>query len=552
MSLLRLLDDQNSSRVIIASDAVSKGVRSMRKNGILMTWVSSISVGMRLALSFGFLGLSVALLGTMVWFTGQTTTSQSRALIDELLPIERSVREWRTYSIKLGEMTLRASTSQDVFPLTVEISKLSQTSNELVQDLVARVQGSSKRDAFSSTMESAMGVMTQYLTLRDQLVQDALEGKIISQRQKSEHEQALTDYMKALDEMLILSERLAREAGVQMIAGSQRSQSVSAIAVFFVLLLSALSGWFIRRSIVHPLAVASSAVSQVASGDLTVSVNVHGRDELGQMMTALNQMVASLHHVVSEVRDVAESIHVASSEVASGNLDLSTRTEQAAGNLQETASSLEQLSRMVKNNASNAQQAHDLVNEASAVALEGGEIVRQVVSTMDTIQQSSKRISEIVGIIDGIAFQTNILALNAAVEAARAGEQGRGFAVVASEVRNLASRSANAAKEIKQLIEGSVSNVRTGASLVNTAGTTMNDIVDRVSKVQAIMGEVNAATRQQSQEIGQVVRSVSFLDEMTQQNAALVEQGSAAAMSLKEQASRLHAEMDSFMLNAAR
>lgn len=514
------------------------------------TWLADMSVGQRLAWSFGLLGLAVALLGATTWLTGQNTTAQSQALLGEQLPLERSVREWRTHSIQLGEKALRASLSEDVFPLTMEIARQVEAEDGLVQDILDRVTQSSGLRAAQVTLDEALGQRRAYVALRDQLVQDALDGKIISQRQRSEHEAALSSYLQALERMLEQSEQLALEAGAQMMSGSERAQWISGLAVSVVLLLAALFGVLLRRSIVKPLTMASEAVAQVARGDLTVRVAVQGRDELGQTMLALNRMVESLRHVVSEVRNAATSIHAASSDVASGNLDLSNRTEQAASSLEETAASLEQLAITIRNNAANAKQAHTLVSEASTVAAEGGKLVGQVVTTMDDIQGSSRRIAEIVGIIDSIAFQTNILALNAAVEAARAGEQGRGFAVVASEVRQLASRSAQAAKEIKQLIGNSVDRIGVGAELVSAAGVTMKDIVERVASIQGLMREVHEATQQQSAEISQLSQAVSGLDQMTQQNAALVEQSSAAATSLSEQASRLQTGIAAFKLYA--
>ena len=510
--------------------------------------LSDLSVGLKLGLSFGLLGMAVGLLGAATWMTGRTTASQAQTLIDEQLPIERSVREWRTQSIRLGEMALRATTSSDVFPLSMEITRRIESGQSLVDEIVSRVQTSSDEAEMAGTLEKALSSRRQYAQKRDKLVQDALEGKIISQLQMKQHEEALEVYLAAIDEMLALSEQAARQAADVTMSKAQRAQWISVAAVVLVISVAALLGWLLRRSIVIPLGLASKTVAQVAAGDLTARVDVNRGDEFGQMMDALNRMVDSLHHVVSEVRDAAESIHVASSEVATGNRDMSMRTEQAAGNLEETAASLEQLTDMVRSNAENTQLAHDLVNDASCTASEGGSVVGQLVTTMDDIQQSSRRISEIVGIIDSIAAQTNILALNAAVEAARAGEQGRGFAVVATEVRNLASRSANAAKEIERLIASNVSKIGVGADLVVIAGSNMEGIVERVAKIQTLMGEVSKATHQQSHEIEQVANAISMLDQMTQQNAALVEQGTAAAQSLKDQATRLHNEMESFRL----
>lgn len=515
------------------------------------SWWSSLSVGLKLGLSFGLLGLAVGLLGAATWTAGQNITSQGQILVGEQLPIERSVREWRTQSIQLGEMALRTTSSSDVFPLTMAISRLVEQEKALVEDITSRVQVSAGRLEMASTLESALSSRASYAVKRDQLVEDALEGKLVSQRQKSEHEEALQAYLRAIDDMLGVSERAAQQAADVTMANARRAQWVSVWAVVLVIAVAACLGWLLRRSILVPLSAASHAVFQVAEGDLTTHVEVDRNDEFGQVMNALNGMVQSLHHVVTEVRDAAESIHVASTEVAAGNMDLSTRTEQAAGNLEETAASLEQLTGMVRVNAENTRLAHDLVNDASRAAADGGQVVGDVVVNMNGIQKSSQRIAEIVEIIDAIASQTNILALNAAVEAARAGEQGRGFAVVAIEVRNLASRSSEAAKEIERLIESSVKQVAAGARLAQQAGSTMSGIVDRVKGIQALMGEISAATQRQSEEIDQVAHAVSLLDEMTQQNAALVEQGTAAAQSLKDQATRLHGEMESFRLHEA-
>ena len=293
-------------------------------------------------------------------------------------------------------------------------------------------------------------------------------------------------------------------------------------------------------SICKPIEQARQLAERIATGDLSRSVSDAGQDEAAGLLKALNAMQVSLHDIVGQVRESAESIQVASAEVASGNIDLSQRTELAASHLQQTAGSIEQLTGSVRQSADAAAQANQLAASASAVARRGGAVVSQVVSTMDEINTSSKRIADIIGMIDGIAFQTNILALNAAVEAARAGEQGRGFAVVASEVRSLAQRSAEAAREIKTLIGTSVAKVETGARLVQDAGSTMSEIVTSVQRVTEVIGEITAAAAEQSTGIGQVNGAVSTLDQMTQQNAALVEESAAAAESLKDQAGRLN------------
>jgi methyl-accepting chemotaxis protein len=308
--------------------------------------------------------------------------------------------------------------------------------------------------------------------------------------------------------------------------------------------------WITLNSVCKPLDQAIVIASRVAQGDLSVDWAVEGRDEPARLMLALQGMQTELRRLVGQVRESSESIQMASTEVAVGNQDLSHRTEEAASSLQQTASSMTQLTSNVRQSADAASQANQLASSASAVASRGGEVVAQVVSTMDQINASSKKIADIIGVIDGIAFQTNILALNAAVEAARAGEQGRGFAVVAGEVRSLAQRSAEAAKEIKALIGTSVDKVETGARLVQDAGTTMNEIVASVQRVTDIIGEITAASSEQSGGIGQINSAITQLDQMTQQNAALVEESAAAAESLKEQAHKLAAIVATFRLGS--
>jgi len=304
-----------------------------------------------------------------------------------------------------------------------------------------------------------------------------------------------------------------------------------------VLLLAGLTA-LLAQGLKRRVAEASQVAEQIAAGNLGTPVPVQGRDEFVPLLLQLQRMQSALQGLVGQVRTSSDSIATASSEIAAGNTDLSNRTEQTAGNLQQTASAMEQLTGTVRQSAESARQANQMAVSAADVAQRGGAVVSRVVATMEEINASSRRIADIVGVIDGIAFQTNILALNAAVEAARAGEQGRGFAVVASEVRSLAQRSAEAAKDIKQLIGGSVEKVESGTALVGDAGRTMADIVQSVQRVADIIGEIVVAAGEQAQGIAQVNDSVAKLDQMTQQNAALVEQSAAAADSLRVQASR--------------
>ena len=343
---------------------------------------------------------------------------------------------------------------------------------------------------------------------------------------------------------------LLREVGdAETALLAQRAQAVSSLQSqtrwvllgggAVALLLAALIAMWLARNISRPLRAAIEVARQVAQGDLTVRVEVRSGDETGELMQALQDMTASLLRIVSEVRSGTQTIATASRQIASGNLDLSARTEQQASSLEETASSMEELTGTVQQNAQNAHQANGLAATASTVAGKGGAVVAQVVDTMGSINASSRKIVDIIGVIDGIAFQTNILALNAAVEAARAGEQGRGFAVVATEVRNLAQRSAGAAREIKALINDSVAQVESGARLVDEAGHTMHEIVDSVHKVSGIVGHISAASDEQRAGIEQVNQAISQMDQVTQQNASLVEEAAAAAEALQEQAARL-------------
>jgi methyl-accepting chemotaxis protein-1 (serine sensor receptor) len=334
-------------------------------------------------------------------------------------------------------------------------------------------------------------------------------------------------------------------------AAQSRYVTVRNVAIIVMLagvLLAAMIGYWLIRAIAGPLNEAVRVAESVAAGDLTQNIEVRSQDETGKLMQAMKNMNESLVHIVGQVRNGTETIAVASREIATGNADLSSRTEEQASSLEETASSMEELTSTVKQNAENARQANQLVGSTAEVAVKGGRVVGQVVDTLASIKDSSRKISDIIGVIDGIAFQTNILALNAAVEAARAGEQGRGFAVVASEVRNLAQRSAGAAKEIKALIEDSVGKVDAGGRLVDEAGKTMDEIVSSVKRVTDIMGEIAAASQEQSAGIEQVSQAITQMDNVTQQNSALVEEAAAAAESLQDQAGKLAEAVSVFRL----
>ncbi len=316
-------------------------------------------------------------------------------------------------------------------------------------------------------------------------------------------------------------------------------------------LLACMLAILLTRNITRPLVEAVALAQRVAQGDLSSDIVVRSQDETGQLMAALRDMNTALVGIVGEVRGGTDTIATASAQIAVGTMDLSSRTEQQASSLEETASSMEELTAAVKQNADNALAARSLASAASSVAVKGGAVVSEVVQTMGSINDSSRKIADIIGVIDGIAFQTNILALNAAVEAARAGEQGRGFAVVATEVRNLAQRSASAAKEIKGLIDDSVEKVGAGSKLVDQAGTTMQDVVDSVQRLSAIIGEITDASEEQRLGIEQVNEAISQMDQVTQQNAALVEEAAAAANAMQDQAAQLSHAVQVFRLKDA-
>ena len=356
-------------------------------------------------------------------------------------------------------------------------------------------------------------------------------------------------YQAAITEQMVLQDKRAKEAGERAEESAEaltRDILIAAVAAILAAIFMAIS---IIASIVRPLRHAVAVSDQIASGNLSTHISVDSNDETGQLLRSMQQMQKSLANTVSLVRQNAEGVASGSSQIASGNNDLSARTEEQASALEQTAASMEELGSTVQKNAENARAANQLAVNASAVAAQGGEVVSEVIETMKSINASSTKISDIISVIDGIAFQTNILALNAAVEAARAGEQGRGFAVVASEVRSLAQRSADAAKEIKELITASVQRVGQGSVLVDKAGVTMTEVVQAIRSVTEIMGEISAASSEQSAGVNQIGEAVTQMDQATQQNAALVEEMAAAANALNNQAAELVKAVSVFTLS---
>ncbi|WDZ98391.1 methyl-accepting chemotaxis protein [Herbaspirillum sp. WKF16] len=399
--------------------------------------------------------------------------------------------------------------------------------------------------------------------LAQRKVYSAARDEVFSQKKAGDEQAALAgleskllpamkEYTARVKALVAYQQRLINNSAT-IVDDQYRSGRVILIAVgALALLLGIVISWRLSEGITRPLSHAVQATAAVAAGNLATRVVVDREDEIGQLLTGLQGMTQNLRNTVREVLTGSETIATASTEIASGNLDLSSRTEEQASSLEETASALEQLTSTVQQNAENARVANQLAASASGVAVDGGAVVGQVVDTMQAISASSNRIVDIIGVIDGIAFQTNILALNAAVEAARAGEQGRGFAVVASEVRSLAQRSASAAKEIKTLIDDSVNQVASGSKLVEQAGRTMTEVVSSVKRVSDLVAEISAATQEQSTGINEVNRAVTQMDQVTQQNAALVEEAAAAADALQGQATHLKQLVSTFTLDDGR
>jgi methyl-accepting chemotaxis protein len=514
--------------------------------------LNNLRIGTRLGSGFAMVLLLLALMMSAGVWQLRSVSSSLESMMTVQLEKERLSEQWLT-STRLGGMrSMAMSRIEDQNYLAV-LTAESKASATQITELIDKIK--------------AMGITDQEQKLLDVIAQarknaSGFRDVVAKARKDGNPEEATrlyeTQFAPAAKayENSILAFRDHQRANFDKAADAIRSGSLSSQRLLEVLGLLALvlgssAAWALTRSITRPMAQAVFAADAVADGDLTRAVPAEGRDEIATLMNAMARMRASLHQMVSQVRESSDGIHTASSEVASGNLDLSSRTEQAASSLQQAAASMEELTSTMRQSSDSARQASQLASSAAEVASRGGEVVQRVVSTMDDISASSRKITDIIGTIDGIAFQTNILALNAAVEAARAGEQGRGFAVVASEVRSLAGRSADAAKQIKSLISASVEKVEGGSRLVADAGATMQEIVGSVQRVATIIGEITAATGEQTQGMSQVGASVSELDRMTQQNSALVEQSAAAAESLKGQAQQLAQAMSRFRLEAA-
>ena len=501
--------------------------------------LSNLSVGMRLGSSFGVILVITALIAaTGMWRIASLQDASERVATQEIEQ-QTLVEDWAS-DIRLNwvrtEAFLKAIDLGYMEKLTADTQATATGMDAKVQRIEALVQGEQARGLLAQIAAARTAYNTKLNEIRE--LHRGGEPNVPTMVDKDLRPLA-DNYLQSLDALrkAMSTQLAASQADTSTLA--RASQVLLGVGTLVAVALGALLALSVTRSIVRPVQRGKLAAESIADGDLTHAIDATGSDETGQLLQALATMQSRLSTIVGNVRHNAEGVATASVEIATGNNDLSARTEQQASALQQTAASMEQLGSTVRQNADNARQANQLAMSASTVAVQGGDVVAEVVDTMKGINDSSKKIADIIGVIDSIAFQTNILALNAAVEAARAGEQGRGFAVVAGEVRSLAGRSAEAAREIKSLIGASVERVEQGTRLVDKAGTTMTEVVASIRRVTDIMGEISAASSEQSSGVSQVGEAITQMDQATQQNAALVEQSAAAADSLKMQAGQL-------------
>ncbi|MDT0138902.1 methyl-accepting chemotaxis protein [Acidovorax sp. PRC11] len=511
--------------------------------------MKNLKISTRLALGFALI-LLIMFLMNMLGLTNMGAMVRSvKGVGSEALLKERLISDWAR-NIHVSVQRTKAVALSNDQALSDRFAEEAAASSRQSGDMLKRIDSLSQTEQEKAVMAEIQKTRVTYLASRDALYKAKREGRLDeAQRLFTQEFQPLTQqYLQNVQRILDLQRGNIDAALGQVEAEYLQTRTAVTIATVLALALGAAVGLWITRGITRPLGEAVRVARAVAANDLTTTVAEAGRDETGQLLEALRQMNDNLAQVTGRVRSGADSIAVAAREIDAGNQDLSARTERQASALQQTAASIEQLTSAVRQNADSARQANQLAAHASQVAGEGGQVVAGVVQTMGAIDASSRRIADIIGVIDGIAFQTNILALNAAVEAARAGEQGRGFAVVASEVRALAGRSAEAAKDIKALIGDSVAKVDEGSQQVAQAGRTMESVVDSIRRVADIMGEISAASAEQSTGIEQVSQAIGQMDQVTQQNAALVEEAAAATGSLKSQAAMLSEAMSAFRL----
>ena len=515
-----------------------------------MNFLSHTRIGTRLAAAFAIVLLLAVIATTVGLVNARHQATATRDMMEKPLAKERLVSDWYVLMYSAIARTELIARSKDASLPTV-FADVIAASSKRGAELMGKVKELVASDEERAMFNQIVVLRANYQQLKTEVGNvrktgdDAAAEKLFT----TQFVPAAKAYSVAVEGLLAHQRKAIDDTAHAIDAANDRANQLLLVLTILMVAIGSLAAWIISRSITVPLKSAVDIAATVANGDLTTRFDAPTqRSEIGELMTALKGMNDSLRSVVSQVQTGTRTIASASHEIAAGNLDLSQRTEEQASSLEETASSMEELTSTVRQNADNARQANQLAKTASEVAEQGGAIVGQVVDTMGTINAASRKIYDIISVIDGIAFQTNILALNAAVEAARAGEQGRGFAVVASEVRNLAQRSAAAAKEIKELIGNSVDQVDLGSRLVQQAGSTMDDVVASVRRVTDIMGEITSASAEQSVGIDQVNMAITQMDQVTQQNAALVEQAAAAAASMQDQAEQLAQVASTFRL----